>query len=133
MMAQYSEKVKDHFANPQNMKEIINADGIGTIRNSNCGDMMTIFIKVTKNKNGEEIIDDIGVKTFGCAAAIATSSIITVMAKGKTLEAAKALTNQDVADELDGLPPAKMHCSNIAADTLHKAIENYEEKKKIEA
>ena len=119
----------EHFMNPKNMGEIPNADGIGKVGNPKCGDLMWVYIKVGKNEKGEEIISDIKVKTFGCAAAIATSSMATQMAMGKTLEEAMAITRKDVADELGGLPPVKMHCSNLAADGLHKAIEGYKKKK----
>ena len=121
----YSEKVIEHFRNPRNMGEIKDADGVGTVGNPVCGDLMTIYIKVKDNK-----IVDIKFKTFGCAAAIATSSMITELAKGKTLEEAMKITRKDVADELDGLPPIKMHCSNLAADALHAAIKDYWEKQK---
>jgi len=121
----YSEKVMEHFRNPRNMGEIPNADGIGNVGNPVCGDMMTIYIKVKDNH-----IDDIKFKTFGCGAAVATSSMITELAKGKTLEEAMKLTRANVADALDGLPPVKMHCSNLAADGLHAAIEDYYKKQK---
>ena len=120
----YSEKVMDHFQNPRNVGEIENADGIGTEGNPTCGDLMTIYIKVEDN-----IITDIKFKTFGCGAAIATSSMVTEMAMGKTLEEAMEITRNDVAENLEGLPPVKMHCSNLAADALHAAIDNYKEKK----
>jgi nitrogen fixation NifU-like protein len=119
----YSEKVLDHFKNPRNVGEIDDADSEGTVGNPVCGDMMTMYIKINNNK-----IEDIKFKTFGCGAAIATSSMTTELAKGKTLEEALEITRQDVADALDGLPPVKMHCSNLAADALHKAIQNYKEK-----
>jgi len=122
----YSEKVMDHFRKPRNMGEIKDADGVGTVGNPVCGDLMTVYIKVKNN-----IITDIKFKTFGCAAAIATSSMITELAKGKTLDEALKITRQDVADELDGLPAIKMHCSNLAADALHAAIKQYKEKKGI--
>jgi len=121
----YTEKVMEHFRNPHNMGEIPNADGVGTVGNPVCGDMMTIYIKV-KDKH----IDDIKFKTFGCGAAVATSSMVTDLAKGKTLEEAMKITRGDVADELGGLPPIKMHCSNLAADALHVAIEDYYKKQK---
>ena len=117
----YSEKVMEHFRNPHNMGEIPDADGVGTVGNPVCGDMMTVYIKVKGNH-----IDDIRFKTFGCGAAIATSSMITELAKGKTLEEAKKIGRSDVADSLGGLPKVKMHCSNLAADALHAAIEDYE-------
>ena len=123
----YSEKVLDHFKNPRNVGELDEADGEGTVGNPVCGDMMTMYIKVKDEK-----IEDIKFKTFGCGAAIATSSMTTELAKGKTLEEALDISRQDVADALDGLPPVKMHCSNLAADALHDAIKNYKEKKKDE-
>ena len=115
----------DHFANPRNVGEIDSPDGVGEIGNARCGDIMRISIKVEDN-----IITDIKFKTFGCGAAIATSSIVTEMAKGKTIEEAQVITNKNVAEALDGLPPNKMHCSNLAADALHKAIEDYLAKSK---
>ena len=121
----YTEKVKDHFFNPRNVGEIKNADGVGTVGNPSCGDIMTIYIKIKDNK-----IDDIKFKTYGCAAAIASTSMATEMVKGKTLEEAEKLTRKDVAKELGGLPAVKMHCSNLAADALRKAIEDYRSKKK---
>ncbi|MFQ6086931.1 MAG: Fe-S cluster assembly scaffold protein NifU [Candidatus Bathyarchaeia archaeon] len=120
----YTEKVMEHFRNPRNMGEMPDADGIGTVGNPVCGDLMTIYIKVKDNR-----IADIKFKTFGCGAAIATSSMITELAKGKTLEEALKITRGDVADSLGGLPPIKMHCSNLAADGLHAAIEDYLKKK----
>lgn len=121
----YSEKVKEHFRNPRNVGTIKDADAIGRVGNPVCGDVMEIQLKIEDN-----IIKDIKFKTFGCASAIATSSMITEMAKGKTLDEALEITRNDVADELDGLPPIKMHCSNLAADALHSAIEDYMEKQK---
>lgn len=121
----YSEKVMEHFRNPRNMGEIPDADGVGTVGNPVCGDMMAIYIKVKDNR-----IADIKFKTFGCGAAVATSSMVTELAKGKTLEEAIKLTRADVADALEGLPPIKMHCSNLAADALHAAIEDYYKKQK---
>lgn len=120
----YSEKVMDMFQNPKNMGEIENPDGIGRVGNPKCGDLMELYIKVE-----DDIITDVKFKTFGCAAAIATSSMITEMAVGKTLDEAMTITRQDVADELEGLPPVKMHCSNLAADALQAAIEDYRKKK----
>jgi nitrogen fixation NifU-like protein len=120
----YSEKVMDMFRNPKNMGEIENPDGIGRVGNPKCGDLMELYIKVEN-----DIITDVKFKTFGCAAAIATSSMVTEMAIGKTLDEALEITRQDVADELEGLPPVKMHCSNLAADALHAAIEDYRKKK----
>lgn len=119
----YSEKVMEHFANPHNVGEIPNADGIGKVGNPQCGDVMWLYIKVKDN-----IITDIKFKTFGCGAAIATSSMVTELARGKTLEEAKKISRQDVADSLDGLPPTKMHCSNLASDALREAIKDYEAK-----
>ena len=118
----YSEKVMEHFKNPRNVGEIPDADGIGQVGNPVCGDLMWIYIKVGKNDSGQEIIRDIKFKTFGCGAAIATSSMMTELAKGKTIEDAMKMTRGDVATALDGLPPVKMHCSNLAADGLHAAI-----------
>ncbi len=119
----YSEKVMEHFANPRNVGEIPDADGIGKVGNPQCGDVMWLYIKV---KDG--ILTDIKFKTFGCGAAIATSSMITELARGKTIEEAKKISRADVASELGGLPPVKMHCSNLAADALHEAIKDYEAK-----
>jgi len=126
----YSKKVMEHFKEPKNLGEIKNPDAIGKIGNPHCGDLLWVYIKVNKNTKGEEILEDIKVKTFGCVAAIATSSMITELAMGKTLKEAKKITNKDIADALEGLPPVKMHCSNLAADALHKAIEEYEKKNK---
>ena len=120
----YSEKVLEHFKNPKNVGEMKDADGMGTVGNPVCGDMMSMYIKVKDDK-----IEDISFKTFGCGAAIATSSMTTELAKGKTLDEAMKISRQDVAEALDGLPPVKMHCSNLAADALHEAIKNYKEMK----
>lgn len=120
----YTDKVLDHFRNPRNMGEIPDADGVGTVGNPVCGDLMTIYIKVKDNH-----LEDVKFKTFGCGAAIATSSMITELAKGKTLDEAMKITRGDVADNLGGLPPVKMHCSNLAADGLHAAIQDYLKKK----
>lgn len=119
----YTEKVMDHFANPRNVGEIKDADGVGEVGNAKCGDIMRIYLKVEDN-----IIKDVKFKTFGCGAAIATSSMVTEMVMGKTLEEALTVTNQAVAEALDGLPPVKMHCSNLAADAMHKAIQDYMKK-----
>lgn len=119
----YSEKVMDHFSNPRNVGDIEDADGVGTVGNPVCGDLMTIYIKVKDN-----VIEDVKFKTFGCGAAIATSSMVTEMALGKTIEEALDITRNDVANELEGLPPVKMHCSNLAADALHAAIDDYKKK-----
>lgn len=119
----YSEKVMEHFKNPKNMGEIPDANGVGTVGNPVCGDLMSMYIKVKDNR-----IANIGFKTFGCGAAIATSSMTTELAKGKTLEEALKISRGDVADALEGLPPVKMHCSNLAADALHAAIKDYQKK-----
>lgn len=121
----YSEKVMEHFRHPQNVGEIENADGVGEVGNPVCGDMMTFYIKV---ENG--ILSDVKFKTFGCGAAIAVSSMVSEMAKGKTIEEALKITNEAVAAELGGLPPNKLHCSNLGADALHAAIKDYLRKKK---
>ena len=123
-MSMYSEKVMEHFRNPRNVGEIEDADGIGEVGNASCGDIMKIYLKVEN-----DVIEDVKFQTFGCGSAIATSSMITEMAMGKTLEEAESVTNKAVAEALDGLPPTKMHCSNLAADALHDAIKNYREKK----
>jgi len=122
----YSEKVLEHFRHPKNVGEIPDADGVGTVGNPICGDLMSIYIKVKDDK-----IADIKFKTFGCGAAIATSSMLTELAKGKKLEEANKITRDDVADALDGLPPIKMHCSNLASDGLRSAIKDYYSKKGI--
>ncbi len=119
----YSEKVIEHFTNPRNVGEIENANGVGEVGNPVCGDTTKISLVVEDN-----IIKDIKFKTFGCGAAIASSSMLTEMAKGKTLDEAIKITNEDVAKMLDGLPPQKMHCSNLAADAMHAAIEDYKSK-----
>ena len=115
----------DHFTNPRNVGTIENPDGYGKVGNPVCGDLMEMYIKVEN-----DVIKDIKFKTFGCGSAIATSSMITELAIGKTIDEALKITRKDVADELDGLPPQKMHCSNLAADALHAAIEDYKKKKK---
>jgi nitrogen fixation NifU-like protein len=119
----YTDKVMEHFSNPRNIGEIENADGVGEVGNPVCGDMMSFYINVRDDK-----IADIKFKTFGCVAAIAVSSMVTEMAKGKTLAEAKKITKKSVAESLDGLPKEKMHCSNLGADALAKAIENFESK-----
>jgi len=116
----YSEKVMEHFMNPRNVGEIENPDGIGEIGNPVCGDMMTFYIKVRDNR-----LEDVKFKTFGCGAAIAVSSMVSEMAKGKTLDEAKKITPKRVAEELEGLPKNKFHCSNLGAQALNKAIANY--------
>ena len=116
----YTEKVMDHFSNPRNVGEVENANGVGEVGNASCGDIMRISLQVEN-----DVIQDVKFKTFGCGAAIATSSMVTELAIGKTIDEALILTNQAVAEALDGLPPAKMHCSNLAADALHEAIKDY--------
>ncbi|MDO5852282.1 MAG: Fe-S cluster assembly scaffold protein NifU [Methanobacteriaceae archaeon] len=120
----YSDKVLDHFSNPRNTGIIKDASGEGTVGNPVCGDLMTMYIDVDDN----EVIRDVKFKTFGCGAAIATSSMTTELAIGKTVSEAYKITKSDVAEELDGLPPIKMHCSNLASEALQAAIENYKEK-----
>ncbi len=121
----YSKKVMEHFMNPKNVGVIEDPDGYGKVGNPVCGDVMEIFIKVK-----DDIITDIKFRTFGCGSAIATSSMITELAKGKHVDEAIKITRNDVADELDGLPPQKMHCSNLAADALSEAIKDYKSKNK---
>lgn len=121
----YSAKVMDHFTNPRNVGEIDKPDGVGEIGNPVCGDIMKLYIKVKDDR-----IVDAKFKTFGCGAAIATSSMITELVKDKTLDEAEKISRKTVADALDGLPPNKMHCSNLAADALHKAIEDYKKHQK---
>jgi nitrogen fixation NifU-like protein len=121
----YSEKVMQHFKKPQNMGEIPDADGVGSVGNPTCGDLMTMYIKVKDNR-----LEDVKFKTYGCGAAIATSSMTTELAKGKTIDEAMKISRASVADSLGGLPPVKMHCSNLAADALHAAIEDYQKKQK---
>jgi nitrogen fixation NifU-like protein len=119
----YNKTVMDHFRNPRNVGEINDADGVGEVGNPLCGDMMTIYIKVA-----EDHIEDIKFQTFGCGSAIAVSSMITEIAKGKSIEEAKRITNKDVAKALEGLPKNKLHCSNLGADALQMAIQDYEDK-----
>ena len=119
----YTDKVMDHFQNPRNVGEIESPDGVGEVGNPVCGDIMKIYLRVTDGR-----IADAKFKTFGCGAAIATSSIATEMVKGKTLDEAMAVTREAVAEALDGLPPNKMHCSNLAADAVRKAIEDYRQR-----
>ncbi len=121
----YSQKVMDHFMNPRNVGEIPDADGVGMEGNPVCGDSMQIFIKVENDR-----IVDAKFRTFGCGSAIAVSSMITELVKGKTLDEALSISKETVAEELGGLPPQKMHCSNLGADALKKAIEDYRSKKK---
>ena len=119
----YSDKVLDHFSNPRNVGEIPDADGIGEVGNAKCGDIMKMDIKVEN-----DIITDVKFKTFGCCAAIATSSMATEMVKGKSIDEALQLTNKAVAEALDGLPPVKMHCSLLAEQAIHAAVEDYQKK-----
>jgi nitrogen fixation NifU-like protein len=121
----YSKKVMDHFLNPRNVGEIKNPDGYGKVGNPVCGDLMEMYILVKEDR-----ITDVKFKTFGCGSAIATSSMVTEMAKGLHVDDALRITRNEVASKLDGLPPQKMHCSNLAADALHEAIKNYQQKKK---
>ncbi len=126
-MPEYSDKVMEHFTKPRNIGELDNPDGTGEVGNPVCGDMMKFTIKVKDDR-----IEDIKYLTFGCGAAIAVSSMVSEMAKGKTLDEAMKITNKQVAEELEGLPGNKMHCSNLGADALHKAIEDYRAKVKAE-
>jgi nitrogen fixation NifU-like protein len=121
----YTKKVMDHFMNPRNVGEIKDADGVGEEGNPTCGDVMKISIKVK-----DDILEDVKFQTFGCGAAIAVSSMVTEMAIGKTLDEALKITKESIADELEGLPPQKIHCSNLGADALRRAIEDYKSKKK---
>ena len=121
----YSEKVMDHFSNPRNVGEMDDANGVGTVGNPACGDIMKLSIKVDDN----EVISEVKFKTFGCGAAIATSSMVTELVKGKKLSEAGDISNATVSDALDGLPAVKMHCSNLAADALQAAIDNYKKNK----
>jgi len=128
----YSSKVIDHFTHPRNYGKMKDPDAVGEAGNPVCGDLMTIYLKIGKKKidgKQQEFIKDIKFETLGCAAAIATSSMVTELAKGKTLEDALKITRNQVAEELGSLPPIKMHCSNLAAEALHKAIEDYRKKK----
>lgn len=143
----YNEKVMDHFMSPRNVGTIENADGVGQVGNPTCGDIMKMYIKIgtrpqvasdkkkdleagcLKHETVEEFIEDIKFQTFGCGAAVATSSMTTEMMKGKALKEAEKLTNNEVAEELGGLPPIKMHCSNLAASALKEAIADYKSKK----
>ena len=128
MTLDYTKEVMKNFMNPKNLGEIKNADGIGKIGNPVCGDIMHVYIKVEKDKNGKEILKDIKFKTFGCAAAIATSSKITQLAKGKTLKDAEKIKYEDVVKSLGGLPKIKVHCSMMAQEALKLAIKDYEKK-----
>jgi nitrogen fixation NifU-like protein len=122
-MEEYSNKVMDHFMNPRNVGEIPDADGVGQVGNPVCGDIMKMYLKIENN-----IITDVKFKTFGCGAAVATSSMATELIKGKTIEEALEITNKAVAEALDGLPPIKMHCSNLAEQAIKAAIEDYKKK-----
>jgi len=128
-MSQYSEKVMDHFAHPKNVGEMENPDGVGKVGNPVCGDIMNLYLKVKDN-----VITDATFKTFGCGAAIATSSMVTELVKGKTIEEARAISNRAVAEALGGLPPIKMHCSVLAEEALKSALDDYlsRQGKKIE-
>ena len=126
----YSEKVMDHFTNPRNVGEIPDANAVGQVGNPQCGDIMKIYMKINDDT---QVIEDVKFKTFGCGAAIATSSMATELVKGKTVDEALALTNKAVAEALDGLPPIKMHCSNLAEEAVHAAIINYYESRGIDA
>ena len=121
----YTEKVIEHFRHPHHMGKLTDYSAIGKVGNVVCGDVMWLYIKVDKDEKGREVLTDISWETFGCTAAIATSSMVSDIAKGKTLEAAIAITNREVAEELGGLPPVKMHCSALAADALNEAIYAY--------
>lgn len=116
----YSEKVMDHFSNPRNVGEIVDADGVGQVGNPKCGDIMKMYLKIEDN-----VIVDAKFKTFGCGAAVATSSMATELVKGKTVDEALKITNKAVAEALDGLPPVKMHCSNLAEEAIQAAITDY--------
>ena len=126
----YNKTLMDHFQNPRNLGSIKNPDGTGEVGNPVCGDIMKIYIKVDTNDQGEEYLKDIKFETLGCGAAIGTSSMVTELAKGKTLKEALKINNQAVAEGLGGLPPVKMHCSNLAADAMHEDIKNYQNKKR---
>ncbi len=129
MALDYSQKVMDHFINPRNVGEIENADGVGEAGNPKCGDIMKIYLKVNDDT---KIIDDVKFKTFGCASAIASSSMATELIKGKTIQDAWDLTNAAVAEALDGLPPIKMHCSVLAEEAIHEALNDYRKKHGME-
>ncbi len=121
----YTDKVMEHFKEQQNQGKLEDPDGVGKVGNEVCGDVMWLYIKVAENAEGEKIVDEISWETFGCVAAIATSSMITELAEGETLDKAFEITNKEIADELDGLPPVKMHCSVLASDALSEAIYDY--------
>jgi nitrogen fixation NifU-like protein len=121
----YTNKVLQHFQNPKNLGAMKNPDAVGEVGNIKCGDIMRLYIKIGKNSAGEEILEDVKFETYGCVAAIATSSVLTELAKGKTLENALKISNQDIIDALENLPTIKIHCSLLAADALAEAIYNY--------
>ncbi|MBU5557923.1 MAG: iron-sulfur cluster assembly scaffold protein [Candidatus Aenigmatarchaeota archaeon] len=121
----YTKKVLAHFKHPHNMGRIAKPDGVGRVGNPKCGDVMWLYLKIGKNKQGKEIIKDVKFETFGCVAAIATSSMITDLVKGKTIEYALGVTKEKIVKGLGGLPPIKIHCSLLATDALHEAIYNY--------
>ena len=125
---QYSKKVIEHFKHPRNQGKIKNADAIGQVGNPSCGDVMKIYLKISKNKTGEKIIKDIKFETLGCAAAISVSSALTVMVKGKTIKEAIKITKDKIVKDLGGLPPVKVHCSMLGIEALHQAIEKYNKK-----
>jgi nitrogen fixation protein NifU and related proteins len=127
---QYSKKLIEHFTHPHNQGSIKKPSGVGIVGNPVCGDLMKIYIKVEKNRTGKEYIDDIKFETLGCASAIATSSMISDLAMGKTLDEALQITRDDVAEALEGMPPSKIHCSNLADKGLHEAIKDYQNKKR---
>lgn len=127
----YSEEVMEHFRNPKNMGEMENPDAKARVGNPTCGDVMNVYVKIDE-KDGEKYIEDIKFKTFGCAAAIATSSVLTELAKGKEISEAENITNSDVSESLNGLPKEKLHCSNLAATGLHEAIYQYKQEHEME-
>ena len=127
-MALYSDKVMDHFMNPRNVGEIADADGVGEVGNAKCGDIMKMYLKIKDGK-----IDDVKFETFGCASAIASSSMATELIKGKTIDEALAVTNKQVVDELDGLPAHKLHCSVLAEEAIKSAVKDYYDKSKFPA
>jgi len=129
MTLKYSKKVIEHFTRPKNMGKLKKFNGVGIAGNPVCGDLMQIYINVSENSKKQKFIKEIGFETLGCASAIATSSMITELAKGRTIREAKEISKNDVAEALEGLPKIKMHCSNLADEALHKAIEDYEKKK----
>jgi nitrogen fixation NifU-like protein len=133
MALAYSDKVMDHFSNPRNVGEIENPDGVGEAGNPKCGDIMKIYLKVKGGPGGSAVIEDVKFKTFGCASAIASSSMATEMIKGRTVDEAWRMTNVAVAEALDGLPPVKMHCSVLAEEAIHSALNDYRAKNGLEA